>query len=614
MGAFDDLIPKKQQGGAFADLIPATPKKESSILGDIAAGAVRGAGSIGATILYPWDKVQDLYYGDRTPSVTGLVTGKQPLSRNEERRLAMDEGLRELGADTDSIAFKGGKLASEIAGTAGAGGLIAKGLRAIPGVAAAAPRLISAIETGGFVTGGPATATIAGRAADLGIRSVGGGTTGAASAGLIDPDSALAGAAIGAVLPPAVLGVGRAGDYAANAVSSLVKPFTANGQQEIAGNVLRRFADGGPTAVNAAQVVPGSVPTLAEATGNAGLATLQRGIRDVRPNAFIEREAQNAAARSALFDEVAGDADKLAFFKADRKTVAKELYDAALDQANQQSLTPWIKGQITQLNKAPTIIEARKEAQRLARDRLEKPSPDGSLRALQDMKTIIDDKISKAVREGKGGEAEALGDLQSKLTNVMEKLSLTYAEANATYAAMSKPINAMEALQGMKLTDARGNITLAKVKSAIESLEKQRAAPGFNAAKSVTDEQLSALRSIHEDLLRQDNLGLGRPIGSNTFQNIATDNILNSVAGSTLSRLADRLGVAGAVGQVGRLAYSGPNEAIRNRIADLMLSPQMAEPLLQPQLGAPNALSRFLTDPRVQQPLYRIGPVLATDQ
>lgn len=181
------------------------------VAGNIAAGAVRGAGSIGATILAPIDA---------TARAVGM---ENDFIGRTDRREAMDAGLRELGADTDSIAFKGGKLGAEVAGTAGAGGLIAKGLKAIPAVANAAPRVISAIESGGFVTGAPAAAGIAGKAADLGIRAIGGGVTGAASAGAIDPELAGGGAVIGAALPGIVKVGGVVGEKAASAVETGAK-------------------------------------------------------------------------------------------------------------------------------------------------------------------------------------------------------------------------------------------------------------------------------------------------------------------------------------------------------------------------------------------------------
>jgi hypothetical protein len=127
---------------------------------------------------------------------------------------------------------------------------------------------------------------------------------------------------------------------------------------------------------------------------------------------------------------------------------------------------------------------------------------------------------------------------------------------------------------------------------------------------------MAALKAIRDDLLRQADLGLGNSIRSNTFQNLATDNVLKSFAGNSLSRLADKFGVASALGQVGRLAYSGPNEAIRNRLVDMMLQPQLAEPFItgNAQLGAPNALARLLSDPSAQQPLYLASPALASDR
>lgn len=599
---------------SVAPVEKAPAKEGASILsnitqgaGNLMAGAVRGAGSIGATLIAPYDIAKDALAGK------GLS-----LESNRQRRADIDAGLQTMGAEPDSMLYQGGKLGAEIAGTLGVGGALANGVRAVS-AAPKAQALANAISSGGFRTGTnlAADASWLARAGDMGLRSAGGTITGGTSAAMVDPEHAGTGAVVGGVLPPVVSGLGEVGHRAAKGAMSIVKPFTAKGQDEIAGNVIRRFAEGGPAAVSAAQIVPNSMPTLAEATGNAGIARLQNAARDLRPNAFVERETQNAAARTAAFDEIAGDAGKLDFFKASRSEAAGDLYTKALDQANvPDNIPPYIKGQITQLLKRPSINDASKVAQRLAMERGERPAATGSLRALHDVKTALDDKIGEAVRAGKGGEAKALEATKSKLLDVMEKLSPEYGEARVTYAQMSQPINAMESLQGLRLTDAQGNITLAKVQNALRGLEANRQAPGVSAAKSVTDEQMRTLEAIRDDLLRQSNLGLGRSIGSNTFQNLATDNILNSFLGNGLSRLADRFGVAGAAGQVGRLAYSGPNEAIRNRIADMMLSPQLAEPALSgaPQLAAPNAFSKFLSDPRVQQPLYRAGPVLVSGQ
>lgn len=585
-------------------------------VGNLAAGAIRGAGSIGATLMWPFDAATDAIKGDRKRGIGSLITGKEPESRNAQRRRQMDEGLRDAGAETDSFGYGAGKLVGEIAGTAGAGGIVGNGVvRAAPvltRLGASAPAIANtanALATSGFRAG---TATGARAAA---LRAGAGGVTGLASAGLVDPNNAAMGAGIGAVLPGAMQGAGKLAGYAGRSLKSVVQPFTAKGQEAIAGNIVRKFAEGGPTALNTAELVPGSIPTLAEATGNAGIATLQRGARDIAPNAFAAREASNAAARNAAFDDLAGDAGKLDFFRQTRSQTGKELYEEALKADTSANFTPYVKGQITQLLKRPSINDARKVAQKWAIERGEKPSFGGNMRGLHDMKMAIDDEISVATRAGKGGQVKALEATQAKLLDTMEKLSPAYKEARLTYAAMSKPVNAMESLQGLKLTDAQGNITLSKVKNAIEGLERSRNGVGISPAKAIEETQLKSLKAIQADLLRQTNTGLGRSAGSNTFQNIATDNIVGTLLPGKLGNFVT--GKAGGVlGQVGKLAYSGPNEAIRGKLADMMLDPTMARNALdpqQPQISEAARLLRELLD-RSGPGAYRAAPLLSFDQ
>lgn len=168
--------------------------------GNLLAGAVRGAGSIGATLLAPIDMAKDALAGK------GLS-----LESNRQRRADMDAALGNMGAETDSLLFKGGKLAGEIAGTAGAGGAIANTVgRVAPGVAAAAPNVMNAIRTAGMTGGNAMT------------RAAGGAITGGVSAGLIDPSEAGVGAAIGGALPGVTKLAGMAGNVAGKALRSTV--------------------------------------------------------------------------------------------------------------------------------------------------------------------------------------------------------------------------------------------------------------------------------------------------------------------------------------------------------------------------------------------------------
>lgn len=208
-----------QKLGAYLQTMPATPSAASVVAndaisqgardfatngdgtvmdavkrgaGNAVAGLARGAGSIGATILAPVDAAA------RAVGVQNDYIGRT------DRREAMDGGLREMGADTNSIAFKGGKLAGEVAGTAGAGGLVANGARVL---GASAP-VVDAIASGGFSGGGNMLTRIAGGAAG-----------GAATAGLVNPDEAGVGALVGGALPTGVKLAGMAG----NALSDLAQ-------------------------------------------------------------------------------------------------------------------------------------------------------------------------------------------------------------------------------------------------------------------------------------------------------------------------------------------------------------------------------------------------------
>ena len=172
--------------------------EQSSMMGDakqmagnVVAGAVRGAGSIGATILTPYD----------------LAVGNTESIGNPERRQAMTDALQTMGADPSSMAFKGGKLAGEIAGTAGAPGAIAKGAAAVGAPAA----LTELIASGGFKLAAPKATTAIGNAAQWLARIGTGAAVGGAQAGLVNPEDAGTGAAIGGALPPAAKVAGEAG-------------------------------------------------------------------------------------------------------------------------------------------------------------------------------------------------------------------------------------------------------------------------------------------------------------------------------------------------------------------------------------------------------------------
>lgn len=199
---------------------PSAPTKPKTFLSsakeaarDLVAGGVRGAGSIGATLLAPIDAAA------RAVGVQNDFIGR------DDRREQMDAGLQTLGADTNSLAFKTGKLGAEIAGTAGAGSVLAKPVMALANTryAAGLEPLLEGVGRG-LQTGGFRVGELAGTGAGTVARMATGAATGGAMAGAVNPQDAGVGALIGGALPGATQLAGKAGEVAGSVLRSGPKP------------------------------------------------------------------------------------------------------------------------------------------------------------------------------------------------------------------------------------------------------------------------------------------------------------------------------------------------------------------------------------------------------
>lgn len=258
---------------------------------NLGAGAVRGAGSIGATLLAPYDMARDAMAGK------GLS-----MESNRGRRAAMDEGLKSLGFDTDSMAYGAGKLGGEIAGTAGAGSLLAKGASAVPWLAKNAAPLIDAIRSSGMTAGGMSGLR------SMPARIVGGTLSGGLQAGMADPETAGTGAIIGGALPPGAAVAGMVGRGLAAPIRSVLMPEDAKAARsilDIAGykspqqiaEVRSALTAQGPT-------ILGEAPTVPQILQNTGVSQLQRTLRNAGEKSILEREALQEQARMGALSRV----------------------------------------------------------------------------------------------------------------------------------------------------------------------------------------------------------------------------------------------------------------------------------------------------------------------
>jgi hypothetical protein len=453
-----------------------------------------------------------------------------------------------------------------------------------------------ALAPGGMLARSGGLAAKAGQAWMLPKTVLGAGAVGATQ-GAVQPvasdESRLSNIAVGtaggAALPFAIAG----GKF----IKSTLAPFSQGGREQVAGRALQRFAanpSGIDAAAGAPQLVPGSLPTLAEASGDTGLAQLQRLLRNNPDsnNAITERLMQNNAARADAIRGIAGDTGQREFFAASRDTAARDLYGKAFEQTPE--LTPWVKGQITQLQKRPTFAQAWDEASALAADAGLAPNPSNIVQTAHFAKMALDRKIESLAKEPTA--QRAVLDIKDKLVSLMESKDFApaYREARATYAAMSKPINQMDVGEALyqKLVPAlsdfgpAGRINAATFAQALRNGDQTaRTATKFRGAKMdriLSPEQLQAATAVAQDLARQTGAaeqGLAR--GSPTAQNLIGQDIMGQVLGSFgLPKSLAATGIAETMLRPVSFAYKPMENRILGLLGDAAISPAEAKRLL----------------------------------
>ncbi|HEM8998817.1 TPA: transglycosylase SLT domain-containing protein [Burkholderia cenocepacia] len=117
------------------------------------------------------------------------------------------------------------------------------------------------------------------------------------------------------------------------------------------------------------------------------------------------------------------------------------------------------------------------------------------------IKQGLDDEIQLARDNNLGAsERRAIQGTQNQFLGWLDNQSPDYASARSSYAQQTQPIEAQEYLQGLNVTDANGNVSLSKLDTALKNTEKLRAQPGLNAAKNLTDDQMTQLSSLRDSL------------------------------------------------------------------------------------------------------------------
>lgn len=425
------------------------------------------------------------------------------------------------------------------------------------------------------------------------------------------PGAALTGAAYGALQPGinaeerlknvAIGGVAGAAVPAAirgaQIARSFVDPLYEGGRNRIIGRTIERASGGQGNEVvrqlrAAKELVPGSLPTAAEAAQNPGVAALQRSATAADPIAMNQLAARQAAQNEARIAALQGITPDVAASRAAREAAAGPLYDAARTAGFDPAVVQQIQPRIASLmERVPDDLVA--QAQRLARVEGVPIDDMGSVQGAHYLKRIIDSTINSAQRSGDTDTARAFLGLQREFLDVMDQLNPAYQQARQTFAQMSPPVTQGEVLGevGRRATNFRGDMTPAAFSRAIQDRTAQTVTGRNNAtmAGTLSSQQMDTLRNIQADLLRSDFANTaGRGVGSDTVQKMAFNNMMaQSGLPSALQGLAP-MGVIGNLAQrAGQVVYRDANERMAQQLAQALLDPQQAANLVEAGMVTP---------------------------
>lgn len=575
-------------------------------LANAVGGMVRGSGSIGATLLAPLDVAADAAAGK------GVT-----LDSNRQRRADMDATLRDAGADTESLAFQGGKLTTEVGGTMGTGGVVANGVtRVAPRLAQAAPTLVNAIRSGGMSTGVRAAPGFVPQAVDLGTRVAGGAINGGLSAGLIDPDDAGTGALINGTIPVVAKVAGAAGKTVGAAVSGKLAKDKAVGKiaETLGDDASQTVADIQTHYPKGAEGIPLS---SAAVTKNAKLAQLEQGSRLRSSPEWHAFDVDQSKAAYANVQKATEEADELGARAAARQENWRKSWEAASEA---QKPRVW-KTRMTQFGAdMETALRSPEASNPNVRSVLEainaemdRVGPDFSIGHLQQLRANLNGKVqpmSPDAFKSAPRDNPAIISVKKEMDAILNSVTGgKWQKVIEGYAKDSEALHASKAAQkvrGAYVDEATGRtvspvigvdtprVTAANLNNAMNAARLPDKSLALSAeANQRLEATLNALRQqgMVQELKRSATAGGG----SDTVSNALADGAIQSSGAPNM--LLQLIGAARKMG-------AGKTD---NALAQLLANPD--------ELAA--ALSAFQRPPaqnRLALGLYRAAPAIAADR
>lgn len=325
------------------------------------------------------------------------------------------------------------------------------------------------------------------------------------------------GAALGVAIPSVIQGAGKLAGMAKN----VIDPWLPGGVERAVGRTANAAAGPDKQAIiealrNPQQIVPGSIPTAAQAAapvGRAEFSGLQEAVKGRAPTAYENiTQAQNAARVRAL-RTVGQDKAALEAATKMRATNAATNYGAVANQSVE------IDPKLFALLENPILQAPLKRAGLLSAGRgtpVDLKTGQVTVGQLQDMKMALDDVIKNPETFGIGAsEANLVGTLQKQLVKAIGEKSPGWETARSAYAAQSMPINQMgvgQYLEG-KLVPALNDSGASGSQRAAAYAQALRDAPGTlkratgqprydELSQVLNPQQMQAVTNVGSDLAR----------------------------------------------------------------------------------------------------------------
>lgn len=549
---------------------------------NLTAGGVKGAGDIGATLINPLDS-----------------------EARKQRKENIQAGLESLGAQPESPLYTAGKIVTQIAGTAGVGGALAK-----PVLATGAPALAkigTALGSGGLRLGGAPAETLAAQLGNAATRIGAGAAVGAGSAGLIEPEDMKTGAIIGGAIP----GVAKLGAGIGSALKAGIYDPLVNRGNLIAAALLRAVgpdkADDVIRALSTTAQTPGVRLSAGQASQNETLAAIEDALKATNAGGALSTQA--SANRQALADalrNIGQDETALQAAKVARASTTGPMYQQAISQTVQP--TKEILDKSAELFARPSIKQAMNDAVTLAQEQGVKLDNATSMAGLHYTKLALDKQIGAAKMAGDNNMVSALQGTKEKLLNLLDEVSPGYREASQKFAEMSRPINQMQIGQkaaNLLIPATSGDIpatlnaaTLAKALRNPDILAQQ--ATGFKGATMagiMTPEQLATIQGASSDAARiAEAAKLGQGAGSATARRLATTDFIGqnfAERAPFISKVFNAIGLVPGVniatkgaGAMGSMVGKGINQKAAAELEDMMANnPQQVAAIIKQELS-----------------------------